>query len=444
MNQSTVEQILDYLQQYRPKMITFLESLVRAESPSHLPESQKEVMSLLTKGFDSIKYYSLYMPGRKTGGYLFARPLERKKGQGNQLLVGHCDTVWSVGTLREMPVRIANGQMKGPGVYDMKAGLTQILFALQTLRDLHLETSVTPVILINSDEEIGSRESTLAIKRLAKISERAFILEPPLGLEGKLKTARKGLGRFTLTIKGKAAHAGLDPGKGVSAIVELSHQIQQLFALNDPEKGITVNVGMIEGGISPNVVAPESRAVIDVRVLTQEDAQMITEKIYHLKAVHPDVSLQIEGRIGRPPMEKTARNQKLWKNALQNARFLGLELEEATAGGGSDGNTTSLYTATLDGLGTTGDGAHAAHEFIFTEKLIERTALLTLLLIGATHWPEGYLIQYALLNFLAKQGLRGTLLINYYGLLKFQIHIYLSDPNLGFAERRFSNQIFGT
>jgi glutamate carboxypeptidase len=202
-----------------------------------------------------------------------------------------------------------------------------------------------------------------------------------LGLNGKLKTARKGLGRFTINVRGKAAHAGLDPGKGVNAIVELSRQVQKLYAMNDFEKGITVNIGMIEGGISPNVIAPSSKAVIDVRVLKKADGDFITKKIKALKPVHKDIVMEIEGGIGRPPMEKTPRNQLLWERAKVQGQLLGLDLEEATAGGGSDANTTSLYTATLDGLGTPGDGAHAEHEHVLENKLIERTALLTLLLL---------------------------------------------------------------
>jgi glutamate carboxypeptidase len=239
-------------------------------------------------------------------------------------------------------------------------------------------------VLINSDEEIGSRESTTIIKRLAKVANRAYVLEPPLGLEGQLKTARKGLGRFTLKVTGKAAHAGLDPQKGINAIVELSHQVQQLYAMNDFEKGITVNVGTIEGGISPNMVAPESKAVVDVRVLTEADGEFITKKIRGLKSHLPNVKLKVEGGIGRPPMEKTERNQELWKMAQRQGQHLGIELEQATAGGGSDANTTSIFTATLDGLGTPGDGAHATHEYIFESKLIERTALLALLLLAET------------------------------------------------------------
>jgi glutamate carboxypeptidase len=279
-----------------------------------------------------------------------------------------------------MPIISNEGKMSGPGVYDMKAGLTQLIYALKAIRDQRLEVSLTPVIIINSDEEIGSLESTKIIKRLAKIAERAFVLEPPLGLDGKLKTARKGLGRFTITVHGVAAHAGLDPGKGANAIVELSHQVQQLYAMNDFESGITVNIGMIQGGVSANVVAPESKAIIDVRVESENDGVLITDKIYSLQPFLPDVQLQIEGGIGRPPMERTDRNQKLWKLAKAKALLLGMELKEALAGGGSDGNTTSVFTATLDGLGTPGDGAHASHEFIFQEQLPERTALLTLLI----------------------------------------------------------------
>jgi len=253
---------------------------------------------------------------------------------------------------------------------------------LKVIDDLNLTLPLTPVILINSDEEIGSKESRSAIERLAKVCERAYIMEPPLGLTGKLKTARKGLGRFTITVKGKAAHAGLDPQKGASAIVELSNQVQQLYAMNDFDKGITVNVGMIEGGVSPNVIAPESKAVVDVRVLNKKDGERITEQILSLKPMLPEVEVHIEGGIGRPPMEHTEGNRMLWKLAKAKGALLGLELEEATAGGGSDGNTTSMYTATLDGLGTTGDGAHAQHEHIVLEEFPIRTALLTLLMLA--------------------------------------------------------------
>ena len=377
-------EILAYFKARNDDMVEFLENLIRFESPSSNPKAQKALLEFLANKLKLLGYFTNYVPGKKTGGYLYARPLHRDRKKPLQLLLGHCDTVWEKNTLVKMPISNKNSKMTGPGIYDMKAGLTQLIFSLQAIHQMSLNTALNPVILINSDEEIGSRESQHIIKRLAKISDRAFVLEPPLGYEGKLKTARKGLGRFTITVTGKAAHAGLDPGKGVNAIVELSHQIQRLFDMNDFDKGITVNVGTIQGGISPNVVAPESKAVVDVRVLNKEDGELITKQIFGLQPSIPNVEIKVEGGIGRPPMERTVRNQKLWQLAKTKALLLGLDLEETTAGGGSDGNTTSTYTATLDGLGTTGDGAHAIHEFIFIDQLPKRTALLTLLLLSGS------------------------------------------------------------
>ncbi|MCE2613011.1 M20 family metallopeptidase [Flavobacteriaceae bacterium D16] len=374
-------EIQNFLKAHEDEMRQFLQDLVTMETPSHKIEAQHIILEVLRERFEALGFYAVHFPGKKTGGYLYARPTDRDKSLPIQLLIGHCDTVWPAGTLEEMPLSYEKGKIKGPGVYDMKAGLTQIFYALAAIRSMPLPVSVEPVVVINSDEEIGSWESTGIIKRLSRIANRAFILEPPLGLDGKLKTARKGIGRFTITVKGKAAHAGLDPTKGINAIVELSHQVQELFAMNDHERGITVNVGTIEGGISPNTVAPMSKAVVDVRVLSEKDGDFITEKIRNLKPQLDDVQLNVEGGIGRPPMEKTPRNQELWRIARFQGKQLGLNLEQATAGGGSDANTTSLYTASLDGLGTPGDGAHALHEFIFEKKLLERTALLTLLLL---------------------------------------------------------------
>lgn len=377
----TAIKIRTHLESKIDLMKNFLRELVLIESPSADLEALEEIMKFLESEFKQLDYYTLRVPGKKTGGYLYARPQNRKKDIPIQMLIGHCDTVWNLSSLQKMPVHEEDGKFMGPGIYDMKAGLTQIFFSLRCLRDLKLLHEVMPVVFINADEEIGSRESTHAIARLASIANRAFILEPPLGLEGKLKTARKGIGKFVVKVQGRAAHAGLDPEKGVNAIVELSNQVQKLFAMNDPEKGISVNVGMIQGGTSANVIASESSAVVDVRVYNQKDAEYITQKILSLKPTHGEVSLKIEGGIRRVPMERTERNRDLWKRAKARGKLLNLELEEATAGGGSDGNTTSLYTATLDGLGTTGDGAHAEHEFVFTEKLVERTALLTILLL---------------------------------------------------------------
>ena len=376
------KEIITYLKDNHKPMLALLKELVAIESPSNNKEALKNVIRFLRKELEQLGFYTLHVSGKNTGGYLYARPLIRKKNTPLQLLIGHCDTVWELHTIKDMPVVQSNGKLSGPGVFDMKAGIIQILFSLRAIKALQLDLAVTPIILINTDEEIGSHESTPIIKRLSKLVHRAFVLEPPLGLEGRLKTARKGVGRFTITVKGKAAHAGLDPEKGVNAIVELSHQVQRLYAMNDFDKGITVNVGLIEGGYASNVIAAESKATIDVRVYNIEDGAYITDRIHQLKPILDNVELRIEGRIGRPPMTQTSRNKHLWENAEANGKLIGLNLEQATAGGGSDGNTTSLYTATLDGLGTPGDGAHATHEFIFSDKLIERTALLTLLMLN--------------------------------------------------------------
>ena len=203
---------------------------------------------------------------------------------------------------------------------------------------------------------------------------------PSLGPAGQLKTARKGIGRFTVTVHGEAAHAGLDPGAGASAILELSHVIQQLFALNDLERGVTVNVGTIDGGLRPNVVAPKSTAVIDVRVPTEQDAERIEAEICKLQPATPGTRIEVDGLFGRPAMEHTPANRSLWRLACRVGSELGLTLEEATAGGGSDGNFTSRHTATLDGLGAVGAGAHARHEHLLLGPTIERAALLDLLI----------------------------------------------------------------
>jgi glutamate carboxypeptidase len=264
----------------------------------------------------------------------------------------------------------------------MKGGLTQMVFALRCITALGFKLPLAPILFINSDEEIGSIESRTHIRELAQQVKRAFVLEPALGLNGKLKTARKGVGSFDIVVKGKAAHAGLDPEKGISAILGLSYIIQQLHAYNDLSKGITVNVGLIEGGVQTNVIAPQSRARVDVRVPTQNDAQRMQEAILSLKPPFDGLALELDGRFNRPPLEPTPRNQNLWRTAAALAAELGLEIEQGMAGGGSDGNYTSLYTATLDGLGAVGDGAHARHEFLYIDKMIERTALLTLLLVS--------------------------------------------------------------
>lgn len=376
------KQLLEYLNDKRGDMLAFLGRLVLAESPSSVPESQAHVQSILLEALQALDYEVQIIQGKKTGGHLLARTQQFGPLAPEQLLLGHCDTVWPLGTLKQMPFETDGEIVRGPGVYDMKGGLTQMLFALQALRDLQLKPNIAPVIFINSDEEIGSLESDQHISKLAQQAKRAFVLEPALGLTGRLKTARKGVGHFEIMITGIAAHAGLDPDKGASAILELSHQIQQLYSLNDRERGISVNVGTVTGGLRSNVVAPSSSASIDVRVPNQNEANRMESAIYELRPITPGVSIEIRGKIGRPPLERTVSNRRLWNLALKIGREINIHLEEGIAGGASDGNITSQFTATLDGLGAVGDGAHAAHEFVFLEKMSERAALLAMLLLA--------------------------------------------------------------
>ena len=380
--QPAASDILQYLQGQREEMIRLLGSMVRVESPSDVPGTQSEIREIIATELEQLGFRVYRIPGRNSGGMLYACCPTRIRGSKAQLMLGHYDTVWPLGTLENMPFEVDGDTIRGPGVFDMKGGITQILLALQTLRHFGIDPKVSPAIFLNSDEEIGSRESGRYISALAPHMDRVFVLEPSLGTEGLLKTARKGIGRFTITVKGEAAHAGLDPGAGASAILELSHVIQSLFALNDFDKGITVNVGTIDGGLRPNVVAPESQAAVDVRVSTMEEAEGITASILGIKPAIPGTSLNIEGHFGRLPMERTSSNRQLWQLAYQLGSELGFELKQGLAGGGSDGNTTSLYTATLDGMGPVGDGAHARHEYLQISKTLERTALLSLLLIA--------------------------------------------------------------
>ena len=374
-------EILTHLRSQQDAMTSLLKDLVLMETPSTDAASQAQIRERLKHEFEQIDYRVNLIPGRNSGGHIYASSRLRSRRQPAQLMLGHCDTVWPIGTLQDMPLVLEEDRLLGPGVYDMKAGLVEMIYALRTIEELGLRPSVAPLCFINSDEEIGSRESTRYVRALAQRVDRCMVLEPSLGQAGKIKTARKGVGRFEVTVQGKAAHAGLDPGAGASAILELSHVIQKLFELNDPEHGTSVNVGVIDGGIRPNMVAPQSRAIIDVRVQTQADAERVENAIHSLEAETPGVILTIEGHIGRPPMERTEPNQQLWRVAQQLAGEIELELEQGTAGGGSDGNTTSLYTATIDGMGAVGDGAHAHHEFIFIEQLPVRCALLTALLL---------------------------------------------------------------
>ena len=329
MSDQLIRDLREDIQSRLPEMVAFLEALVHAESPSVVPESQSGTQALLAGSLRNDGFRVQMIAGRgQSGGLLQASPSARRRGSPYQILIGHTDTVWPLGTLRRMPVELDGSSLAGPGAFDMKGGLVQIAFALKSLRSLGVDLAVTPVVVLNSDEEIGSGESSRWIRRFARRANRCFVLEPALGPAGKLKTTRKGAGEFVIQIEGRSAHAGLDPGAGASAILELSYVIQALQALNDPVAGISVNVGQIDGGVRPNVVAPSSKAVVDVRVPTRADGQRIEAAIHALRPTVPGTRIVVEGTMDVPPMEPTRRNRQLWEAARQAGLRLGLELEE--------------------------------------------------------------------------------------------------------------------
>jgi glutamate carboxypeptidase len=382
MNEALARRLQDRLSRRAPEAAALLERLVAAESPSTEPAAQRAPFAILAAELARAGYVVRRVRGFGAGDHLYARPKQRRRRGSYQLVLGHMDTVWPRGTLADMPLRRSGDELFGPGTHDMKAGLVQLVLALQELRELGLTPAVTPVVFVNTDEEIGSGDSQRVIVRLARGSARAFVLECGEGGEGRLKIARKGALRYELRVRGRAAHAGSSFERGASAILELSHQVQRLFALNDPARGITVNVGTIDGGLRPNVVAPQASASISVRVPTAASAQEVEREILGLRSVLQETELEVRRSDGRPPMEPTPRNRRLLMTAERLGHELGLTLADAgLVGGASDANTTSLYTATLDGLGPVGDGGHAPDEHVRLPSITERAALLALLLL---------------------------------------------------------------
>ena len=378
---------LAWLRERQDEMIDLTARLAEAESPSLDPIAQEPVRAMLSNLLVELGFEVERVTGAAGCDHLCA-VLPGQEDHPDQLLLGHFDTVWPVGTTATMPVERRDGRLHGPGVFDMKGGLAQMIFALRSNLELGIELPCRPVVLLNCDEEIGSPDSRGQVEKLAARAERAFVMEPSFGPGGRLKTGRKGVGRYRLRVSGVASHAGLDPLAGASAIREVSHQVEKLFELNDPERGITVNVGTIDGGMRPNIVAPEASAEIEARVMTAEDATTIDTAIRGLEPTAERVSLKVEGGITRPPLESTPRNRAIWQSAAKTASSLGIELGEAQVGGASDGNFASQFTATLDGLGAVGDGAHADHEHLIIERMPERAALLACLLALPSPNPE--------------------------------------------------------
>jgi glutamate carboxypeptidase len=293
------------------------------------------------------------------------------------LLLGQYDTVYPLGTLATMPCKIESGRLLGPGVLDMKSGIALMLHAIEAFHAWHGGLPRPVTVFLVSDEEVGSRSSRAITEALAKKSAGVLVLEPAAGLRGAVKTARKGVGEYTLRVKGVAAHAGLDPGKGHSAVVELARQIGALAELNNLRQGLSVNPGVIEGGTRTNVVAAEASVEIDVRIKKAKQAIGLDRRLRSLKPFDKRCRLEITGGINRLPMERTTGVADLYKKARAIASQFGWELEEAAVGGGSDGNfTAGIGIPTLDGLGGVGEGAHAAHEFIVISELPKRALLL--------------------------------------------------------------------
>ncbi len=380
MERAAAAGLLGWLRERQPEMVELLERLAGAESPSDEPAAQAAAFAILEGELSGLGFATERLAGGDGGDHLLATRPGTPAAATRQLLLGHLDTVWPVGTLARMPVERRDGSLYGPGVFDMKGGLVQMLFALRALGELGVEPACAPVVLINADEELSSPDSRRHILRLAGESARALVMEPSAGTAGSLKTARKGVGRFTVTVRGVASHAGLDPEAGHSAILEVSHQIQSLFALNDHAKGVTVNVGTIDGGLRANVIAAEVVAEVEARVVTAADAARVEAHIRGLTPVTEGVTLAVDGGFRRPPLERTPRNRRLWKQAQEAAAAVGIEIGEALVGGASDGNLASTLTATMDGLGAVGDGAHADHEHVVVARMPERAALLAVLL----------------------------------------------------------------
>ena len=366
---------LDSVLAMEPVIVKTLRMLVEVESPS----DDKAAVDRCVEAAAALAEAARGRP-RRHRQREFGDVLELRFGPARRvkpvMLLGHLDTVWPLGTLRQMPFRIAEGRAWGPGTLDMKAGVAMGLAAMQVLREL--DALRRPVVfLLNSDEEVGSTASRPITEKLAREAEAVFVLEPAQGLGGAYKTARKGVGDYAIRIRGVGAHAGVDFERGHSAIHELAYQLEKVRGFTELKRGLSVNAGVIRGGTRTNVIAAEAEAAIDVRIARAKDAERIDRKFRSLRARDKGCVLLVEGGMNRPPMERTRGTVALFRRAATLARAMGFELTEAATGGGSDGNfTAALGVPTLDGMGGIGEGAHASHESVVLRELVPRTALL--------------------------------------------------------------------
>lgn len=374
--------LTDYFAARQEEMLGMIGELVSHETPSSDKERLDAFAEVLAGRLRAAGAEVTIVPGGERGNHVRATfaTSQTDPGAAPALILCHFDTVWPVGSLATHPFRIEEGEAYGPGIFDMQSSLVLAEYALRAIRDLKLALPRPVTVLMTSDEEIGSRSSRALIEDEARKAAYVLVMESPLP-GGVLKTTRKGVGGWELSISGRAAHAGVEPEKGISAIQELAHQILRLHSLTDMDKGTTVNVGVVEGGTVSNVVAPYARAEIDVRAWTQEEADRITASIEGLQPVTPGATLAVQGGWNRPPLEHKVTSD-LFRRAQVIGRKLGLELQEGGTGGGSDGNLTgALGIPTLDGLGVPGAGAHADHEHIEVDQIAGRAALLTALLM---------------------------------------------------------------
>jgi glutamate carboxypeptidase len=365
---------LAFCQQHEGEMLSLLRKMVEMESPSDDKAAVDSMGGFLAQVFERLGGKVTFYPEKEAGNHLKAE--FRGKSGKPVLLLGHFDTVWPMGTLDKMPFRMEAGRAFGPGVYDMKAGIAMMIFALRALKEAGAEHR--PVtILLDTDEEVGSTTGRPVVEAVAKDCEAVLVLEPSQGPQGHLKTSRKGVGDITIRVRGRASHSGVDFEKGQSAIVELARQLLEIVKFTDPARGITVNPGVIQGGTRSNVVAAEAWAEVDLRVVHAADAALLERKFAALKPFNPECSIEISGGMNRPPMERTEGTVRLFELAREIGQGIGWVPQESSTGGGSDGNFTSaLGIPTLDGLGALGEGAHASNESIVISELPQRTALL--------------------------------------------------------------------
>ena len=378
MSLPTPAEQLAYFLKQQNQIIDTIQQLVEIESPSDVKAAVDRLGTVLASRFSELGGKVKVHRAEKFGNHLEVRFGPRTRDEKPVLLLGHMDTVYSIGTISKMPFRVAKGRVRGPGVLDMKGGIALMLHVLEALLEWSGKKLPRPLtVFLVSDEEVGSQSSRAITERLAQESKAVLVFEPAHGLNGAVKTSRKGVGDYELRVSGKAAHSGLDFDKGQSAVIELAHQILEISKLVDLQRGITLNVGKISGGTRVNVVPAEARALIDVRIARKRDRAEVERSLRGLKPQNPKCKLTLTGGINRPPMERTAGVAAVYAKASEIAQELGWKLEEAAVGGGSDGNFTSaLGIPTLDGLGAVGEGAHAEHESVLISELPRRAALL--------------------------------------------------------------------